>query len=72
MTHDTLIEQTSSAAAATGGACSPGSSPAVGLEQQRLALQRRVQALRQAGALPAAAAVGQPASAVQWNNWSNG
>jgi hypothetical protein len=42
------------------------------IDQQRRLLQGQVEALRQAGALPSAAAAGQPGSAVQWTNWSNG
>lgn len=80
MSHDTEIspramiqatgrEAHTGPAGPTGALAAPGSPSAVGLEQQRRALQGRVAALRQRGALPAA---GQPASAVQWNNWSNG
>jgi len=47
-------------------------SASLDIQQQRRALQQQVEALRQAGALPSAAAAGQPSSAVQWNNWSNG
>lgn len=46
--------------------------PSSSVDQQRLALQRQVEALRLAGALPSAAAAAGPASAIQWNNWSNG
>jgi hypothetical protein len=48
------------------------SSASLDIQQQRRALQGQVEALRQAGALPSAAAAGQPGSTVQWNNWSNG
>ncbi len=46
--------------------------PSQGLMQQRRALQDEVEALRRVGALPSAAAAGQPGSQVSWNNWSNG
>lgn len=74
MSHNTLISPTSPSAAGSGRACTTASvaAPSQGIEQQRRALQTQVEALRQAGALPSAAAAGQPASAVQWNNWSNG
>lgn len=55
----------------TGASC-PAASASSGITQQRQALQDQVDALRQAGALPSASAVGQPGSAVSWNNWSNG
>ena len=81
MSHDTEISPrftTSATTAATirephasaaGAATASAGSRAPGIEQQRRALQGRVEALRQRGAL---AAAGQPASALQWNNWSNG
>lgn len=72
MSHDTRIAPTPSAVDIGAVAATSGCAATSGLEQQRQALRRHVAALRQAGALPSAADAGQPASAVQWNNWSNG
>ncbi len=77
MSHDTEISPRVTTRAttcepdsgATGTASASAGSAFPGIEQLRRALQGRVEALRQSGALPAA---GLPASAVQWNNWSNG
>jgi hypothetical protein len=54
------------------GLASATQSSSLDIDQQRRLLQGQVEALRQAGALPSAAAAGQPGSAVQWTNWSNG
>lgn len=72
VSHDTRIPQTPSAFDIGAVAATSASAASSGLEQQRRALQRQVEVLRLAGALPSAADAGQPASAVQWNNWSNG
>lgn len=77
MIHDTKISPHSISHSPTradvpGEQAASLSSPAVGIEQQRHALRRQVDALRHSGALPSASAADQPASAVQWNNWSNG
>ena len=72
MSQDTRIPQTPSAFDIGAVTATSGSAASSGLEQLRQALQRQVEVLRQTGALPSAADAGQPASAVQWNNWSNG
>ncbi len=76
MSHDNAIPTSSShlgkSGLAGGSASASGSAPSPCVEQQRRTLQGQVEALRQVGALPSASAAGQMASAVQWNNWSNG
>jgi hypothetical protein len=72
MNHDNLTPTSSSPLGATGPVGAAASAPSFDLAQQRRALQGQVDTLRQAGALPSASAAGQPGSAVQWNNWSNG
>ncbi len=42
------------------------------IEAQRQQLQRRIEALQDAGALPAATAADAASSVAQWSNWSNG
>jgi len=72
MKHDHLTPMNSGPLSAAGPVSAAASAPTQDLAQQRRALQGQVDSLRQAGALPSAAATGQPGSAVQWNNWSNG
>lgn len=74
--HDTGIAPTLNAIGVhavvdTAGLAAASSPDWSSVEQQRRALKAQVEALRQVGALPSAGA-GRPASAVQWNNWSNG
>ena len=74
MIHDNAMPLTSSCLgkSAVAGPSGAVSTPSSSLDGQRRAIQRQVEALRQAGALPSAAGAAQRASAVQWNNWSNG
>lgn len=72
MNHDHLTQTTSGPMGAAGPVNAAASAPSQDMAQQRRALQGQVDSLRQAGALPSASAAGQPGSAVQWNNWSNG
>jgi hypothetical protein len=74
ISRDTSISPAAARSTAAGMATAtgPALSPTSGVEQQRDALRAQVDALHRAGALPTATAAGQPASTVQWNNWSNG
>jgi hypothetical protein len=74
MNHHTAMLPSTSSLGMGQPASSLGSwpGPSTSLDQQRLVLQRQVEALRLAGTLPSAAVAAGPASVVQWNNWSNG